>query len=574
MSKLILKRNNSYKTPEFHNNKRIVRRQIRAAKNVYREKIEKNFKDKNPKNAWKGVKTFCSINTKKEQSSDKLSHDFIHDLNVFFCRFNDDEIYKEFIALVEELRAQHAIDRSFTISAHDVLVKLGNIQSRKAGGPDNISPKVLKHCRHSLCNIIQYIFQKCVDRGVFPKAWKLSKVIPIPKVKHPVEPNHFRPIALTSILSKCFEKFILDYVKLKAAKLYDNHQFAYRAAMSTDDALCCFIHHVTSHLNENCTNIVRCLFLDFSSAFNTINPVLLINKLMNILGLNNMLTIIADFLSDRSQFVEVNGVKSDCKLTNIGTPQGCILSPILFSLYTADLKSNNKSIKLLKFADDTALIGQIKNDEHGLFLAEIQNVVRWSQKNNLSLNASKCKEILYDFRRNSKVVPEIKINGSVIDKVVEYKYLGIHIDSKLSFLVHVESVVKKIQWRLYSLSLLKRYGAENRTLKLFYHCMIESVILYGSTSYMSLLSGSNYKPIHSLSRRIAHLVGNVPSLSSRHRNSCICLAEKIVSTPSHPLHYCFKLLPSGKRFSMPIVALFYSKIHLYHILLMFLITHK
>lgn len=176
--------------------------------------------------------------------------------------------------------------------------------------------------------------------------------MPIPKKTKIKCLNDWRPVALTPIFSKCFERLIRDYICSVLPASLDSLQFAYRINRSTDDAIAFCIHTALSHL-ENKNTYVRMLFVDYSSAFNTIVPAKLITKLQA-LGLNKSLcSWILDFLSDRRQVVRIGNTISSSLTLNTGAPQGCVLSPLLYSLYTYDCAATHSSNVIVKFADDT-----------------------------------------------------------------------------------------------------------------------------------------------------------------------------------------------------------------------------
>ncbi|KAK3530839.1 hypothetical protein QTP70_002870 [Hemibagrus guttatus] len=147
--------------------------------------------------------------------------------------------------------------------------------------------------------------------------------------------------------------------------LPDPLQFAYRANRSVDDAVNMALHFILQHLDSP-GSYARILFVDFSSAFNTIIPALLRDKLFQLNVPDSMCSWITDFLTDRRQFVRLGTHVSDLQHISTGSPQGCVLSLLLFSLYTNGCTSGHQSVKLLKFADDTTLIGLISDgDESG-----------------------------------------------------------------------------------------------------------------------------------------------------------------------------------------------------------------
>ncbi|KAG5263066.1 hypothetical protein AALO_G00282140 [Alosa alosa] len=154
---------------------------------------------------------------------------------------------------------------------------------------------------------------------------------------------------------KCFEKLVKNIICSSLPASFDPLQFAYRANRSTEDAISNLMHTTLTHLEEGNGNYVRMLFIDFSSAFNTIVPLTLVTK-MKALGLNTTLCHwIFDFLTNRSQVVRVGGLTSDSLTISTGAPQGCVLSPLLYNIYTHDCKANSSHTSIIKFADDSDL---------------------------------------------------------------------------------------------------------------------------------------------------------------------------------------------------------------------------
>jgi hypothetical protein len=212
---------------------------------------------------------------------------------------------------------------------------LKNINGRKGAGPDKIIPRVIKICSSQLAPIITQVFNTSIEQTTTPNLWKSAIIKPLLKVQSPSQPKDYRPIAVTSVLGKILEKLIKWYV-CQHTEL-DPLQFAYRSGRSTQDAVLQLITTVTTCIDAKATNLSRCLFLDFSSAFNTINVSLLIDKLQH-LDLR-VTKWVSSFLSNRIQYTQVDGKLSEKLVTNTGTPQGTVLSPLLFSIYTDGIRS-------------------------------------------------------------------------------------------------------------------------------------------------------------------------------------------------------------------------------------------
>ncbi len=177
----------------------------------------------------------------------------------------------------------------------------------------------------------------------------------------------------------------------------DPLQFAYRANRSVDDAVNMGLHYVLQHLDRPRT-CVRILFVDFSSAFNTIISNHLLQKLTQLSVPTSTCQWINSFLTDRQQLVRLGKLSSSTRTISTGAPQGCVLSPLLLSLYTNDCTSKDPSVKLLKFADDTTLIGLIQNGDESSYRQKVKELPVWCSLNNLELNMLKTVEMIVDFR--------------------------------------------------------------------------------------------------------------------------------------------------------------------------------
>ncbi|KAK0133936.1 Tripartite motif-containing protein 16 [Merluccius polli] len=191
----------------------------------------------------------------------------------------------------------------------------------------------------------------------------------------------------------------------------------------SDDAINTAIHLALNHLDKRDT-YVRMLFIDFSSAFNTIIPQQLVDKLA-VLGLNTSLcNWILDFLVGRPQAVRIGNRTSKTTTLNTGAPQGCVLSPLLFTLLTHDCAATHTSNHLIKFADDTTVVGLISRGDETPYREEVAHLSHWCSDNNLSLNVDKTKELVIDFRRTPRNHPPLSINNSPVEIVQSTKFLG------------------------------------------------------------------------------------------------------------------------------------------------------
>ncbi len=241
---------------------------------------------------------------------------------------------------------------------------------------------------------------------------------------------------------KSFEKLVVVHLKDITGPLLDPLQFAYRANRSVDDAVNMGLHYVLQHL-DGPGAYVRILFVDFSLVFNTIIPNRLLPKRTQLSVPTSICQWINSFLTDRQQLMRLGKFSSSTRIISTGAPQGCVLSSLLFSLYTNDCTSKDPSVELLKFADDTTLIGLIQDGDESAYRQEVKELAVWCSLNNLELNTLKTVEMIVHFRRNPPALPLLTIMNSTVTAVESFRFLGTTISQDLKWDNHIDSIVKK-----------------------------------------------------------------------------------------------------------------------------------
>ncbi|KAK3511482.1 hypothetical protein QTP70_008951 [Hemibagrus guttatus] len=339
---------------------------------------------------------------------------------------------------------------------------------------------------------------------------------------------------------KSFERLVLAYLKNITGPLLDPLQFASPGRQTGP--------FILQHLDKSGT-YVRLLFVDFSSAFNTIIPTLLQTKLTQLSVPSSICQWITSFLTDRHQLVKLGKFKSNSRTTSTGAPQGCVLSPLLFSLYTNDCTSTDPSIKLLKFADDTTVIGLIQDGDESAYRQEIEQLAAWCSRNNLELNTLKTVEMIVDFRRNTPALPPLTIMNSTVPTVASFRFLGTTISQDLKWDTHIDATIKKAQQSLYFLRQLRKFNLPQELLIHFYSAVIESVLCTSITVWFGSATKSDMRRLQRTVRTAERIIGApLPTLQELYTSRVRKRALKITLDPSHPGHILFDLLPSGRRY--------------------------
>ena len=430
-------------------------------------------------------------------------------LNDFYARFDVDSTPDE--------NSQFKIDNltSFsddtpTFEQDDTRRVFNSLKVNKAHGPDNVTPKVLKTCSSQLAVPFTYIFNLSISQHKLPLIWRTSEIVPVPKKPKVTTLNDLRPVALTSVLVKCLERLVLRILLPFVEPFQDPYQFAYKSKRSVDDTVSVFANHIYAHIDLPKT-YCRTIFVDFSSAFNTIQPKILLEKLLKMNINKHLCAWIFEFLTNRPQHVRFQ-MNSDVyfssnRVINIGSPQGTCISPALFTIYTDDCKSEIERVKIIKFADDTAILGLLDESPSSfhLFVKEIDRFVAWCARHSLQLNVSKTKDMIFDFRRKESTHCEIVIGGECVERVCNYKYLGVTVNERLDWSVHAENVMSKVNQRMYFVRKLNSFGIDSVLVSLFYRAAVQSLFSFCIIAWGGNLARKESERFDRVARRVSRM---------------------------------------------------------------------
>ena len=371
------KENSVERRNNLYNKYKILRNNLTQKKRDSKIEYYKSYFAKNTSkiaNIWKGIRSLIKIKFTSAKDililddNGKLETDPIAISNIFNKKIVsmgpkiDEKISQGKLHYSDYLK-DIRINNTFFLrpatykETSDIILHL---DLNKSIGPNSLPTFIVKLCTEFFSIYLTKILNISFTTGIFPDLCKLAKVIPIFKKDDPLDCVNYRPISLLPVFSKIFEKIIFSrmYEFLELNKLIYNPQFGFRANHSTNHALISMIESIKSFLDSG--DCVAGIFIDLEKAFDTVNHQILCNKL-NYYGFRGKINdLLKSFLSNRKQFVSINGYDSSCLEIKCGVPQGSTLGPLLFLLYINDLRFSLRHAITSHFADDTSISMPVK----------------------------------------------------------------------------------------------------------------------------------------------------------------------------------------------------------------------
>ena len=375
----------------------------------------------------------------------------------------------------------------------EIFKKLINLKISKSPGPDQIHPRVLKEIANEISPLLCTIFNNSIENAVLPCDWKIADVTPIFKKGDKKCPENYRPISLTSVVCKILESLIRDRIEahLRDCDMLSNKQYGFLKGRSTILQLLKVFDNISEIIDTGVP--VDIIYTDFKKAFDSVPHNRLLIKLKRFGLPEKLISWIKQFLIGRQQRVKIEGVASTWSDVESGVPQGSVLGPLLFVLFINDIVEDI-SCNVYLYADDMKIFTGIVSEGNCKQLQQdIDTIVKWTAKWQLELNADKCKALtiygkhnqnttrVYHITDNSGVTPLANSNGE--------KDLGIFVDQKLSFELHIIDKVKKAN-RI--LGLIKRNFKHigSKAFIMLYKALVRSHLEYGQNIW------SPYKQKH------------------------------------------------------------------------------
>ena len=391
-------------------------------------------------------------------------------------------------------------------SINEIINCINSLNVNKAVGHDNIPAYFLRVASIILAPYLFVLLEFAFKNGIFPKTCTIAKVIPLHKNGNKNDPNNYRPISILTCFSKIFEKLICKRLTafLAKNKILVPEQYGFQKGISTSHAMLDIITAAFHNIDRKMYTGI--FFLDLKKAFDTVSHEILLAKL-NHYGIRGpAYSMIKSFLI-RQQYVSLNNYDSQLCPNKFGVAQGSILGPILFLLYVNDMPNAVNSLPRL-FADDTCLVlnnANLPNLQNDLN-SEIDRLQNWCNANKLTINPSKSNYLVISPKANEVLTNcSVLLHNVSIKSITNAKYLGLQIDSTLTFQNHLRLIENKLSRALGMLLKLKSVLPQSALLKLYY-ALFHPHLLYGLVVWGSALP-THLKKITTLQNKAVKVIG-------------------------------------------------------------------
>lgn len=463
--------NDPFFKQEFIHFRNLVKKTLSSSRSAYFSALFRTCSD--PKKTWNNVRSLGVGKAKVERK--KLAVD-INDLNAFFGQWGQSHLSncpdadmangqikpRDLLTSSSDVPFNRGFGGGYSSPVSfdipqiqfGVLKKYIGLSKSSSAGPDGITRRIIDLSFPISASLILHIFNYSIENEIYPTAWKDALICPIPKTQNPSSCNDYRPIALTSFLSKLLEKIVAVHAInfLESNNKFHPLQSSFRRFRSTQTALL-RIHDDILWAAEGrmCTLMV---LLDYSKAFDTVEHTLLLSKLRSQGFSGSCCNWIRSYLSGRRQrVVDGHGGRSGWVEMSRGVPQGTIFGPLFFICFTGDLPEALSHSKCMLFADDVQIYIHCKKEDLpstiSLINLDIQSISNWSAANHLFLNPSKTKAIIFASASlgksiDLKSIQCVRVGDTDLEYSSSVKNLGVWLESDLSWVKHTNILAGRV----------------------------------------------------------------------------------------------------------------------------------
>ena len=476
---------------------------------------------------------------------DSICKLFLKQFNSVFSKPNANKIVHDSVAFFNDIDSSQPHMNTITINEATITEAISEISGTSACGPDGMQASFFKNCSKEIVAPLIILFNKSLNEGVIPDVLKRAAILPVFKNGDRSIPANYKPISLTPILMKIFERIARKQIVnfLSQLNIFNPTQHGFREGRSCLSALLGVYDDIMSSLSEG-SECVDMVYLDFAKAFDKVDHGILLHKLRDF-GISGKLGIwLHSLLLNRSQFVRIPGGFSTDSQVISGVPQGTVLGPLLFLILMSDINKGVSNTKIISFADDTRVYNNIKTvDDCNVLQSDLESVYNWADVNNMLFNASKFDYLSFACKNNS-LSSNVYVNPdlNIINQHDNIKDLGILMSSDCSFEKHILSVSSRCS-RLAGWILRTFASRDKITMLTLFKSLVLSRLDYGS-QLGSPFKAKDIRLLESVQRAFTKHIQGMHTYSYADRLSMLKLYSLQRRRDRYTIIYVWKILES------------------------------
>ena len=455
-----------------------------------------------------------------------------------------DKIAKPSRNVDEYLRAIRSNEKSIFLqptTPQEVQKLIQNLPNKRSSGYDGINNVILKEICDQISSPLSHIFNHSLTTGTFPDDMKTADVVPLYKGKSRYEVENYRPISLLITISKLLEKVVYRRVYdflISSNQLYES-QYGFRSNHACEHAVGEFISEVVK--NNQLGKTTAGIFLDLSKAFDTLEHTVIFKKLETYGIRGKTLDWFKSYLNNRKLRMKCRTSSSSkeslSKLFNItmGTPQGSCLGSLIFLIFCNDLRLHLTHLQCIQFADDTTLFASHKSTRYLEYCitTDLETLHDWFRANKLTLNLEKSVLMMMGGKKHSSL-DSIKIGSYKIKTEKVTKFLGVWIDSELTWKEHVNRLAIKLKSKLGLLRKSKNF-LDPSSMKVLYYAQIYSNLSYCLSQWGNMITKAQMTKLSKIQEKCVETIDKNLTISDTFKTYKLLRFEDMITHKTNKL---------------------------------------